>query len=219
MAFADSLKENTKEKELDDFTMKRTVEYALQRVRSYCEDRRADGRAEGYLLGKYLNGNGYVWAYDSLYEETVTYEREPVHWHWMQPLYKGKVRRTDIDHQAERQWLDYLYERQLRSSALRGILVGIRGDDAFRSGYTRQPWIAVRPLAADPLEYCTEIARGLKEKLIADGFSNVRVEVGPCRERYDIVRQEISSATCYYWLERIDTPKVVGYTIKFHVEW
>ena len=218
MAFADDLRENTKEKELDEFVMKRTVEDALRRVRSCCEERRAAGSAEGYLLCKHLGDKTLVWEYDSLCEETVTYEREPVHWRWMQPLYKGKVRETDIDHQAKREWLDHLYEQQLRSSALHGILVGIRGDNTFRE-YTRYPWIAVRPLAMDPLECCTEIARGLKEKLITDGYSNVRVEVGPSRESYDVVKREDAPLFRYYWIERVKTSQVVGYAIKFHVEW
>ena len=71
----------------------------------------------------------------------------------------------------------------------------------------------------DPLECCTEIARGLKEKLITDGFSNVRVEVGPCRESYDVVKREDAPLFRYYWIERVKTSQVVGYAIKFHVEW
>lgn len=200
--------------------IQRTIEDSLRWVRSYCESRREEGKAEGYLLGKYLNGEGYVWAYDSLHEETVTHEREPDHWRWMQPLYKSEVRDYDIDHSAKRNWLEYLYQEQLKSSALRGVLVGIPNDDTFRSGYVRYPWIACLPQATDPLEYCTDIARRLKERLIADGFANVRVEVGPCRENCDVVRrEEIDIMTRYYWFERVRTSQIVGYAIKFHVEW
>lgn len=64
------------------------------------------------------------------------------------------------------------------------------------------------------------MAAELKKKLTEDGFRSIRVEKVPCHEVYDTYRQKggfFSKAETVH--TRVETGKLLGYALKFHVEW
>ena len=96
MSFADSLRENTRKKELDAFAMKKAIESCHQRIRSYCESHSDEGKAEGYLLGAVKTGitslseESGVQVYPSQYEAGSVRNRLSLEG-WLNALYTGKT--------------------------------------------------------------------------------------------------------------------------------
>ena len=61
-------------------------------------------------------------------------------------------------------------------------------------------------------------AEKLRQLLIEDGFSHVSVQVVSLPDVYDEIR-ETGFFNVDVYLDRKKSSQIVGYTIKFHVEW
>ena len=69
-------------------------------------------------------------------------------------------------------------------------------------------------------EAITYMAAELKKKLVEDGFTGIRLEKAPCYEVYDKYTAHGGFLTrTTYTSQRVTTKNLLGYALKFHVEW
>jgi len=227
MSFADSLRQDTKKKEMEDFVFARTLERCHSKLRSYCEIHSGEGKAEGYLLGA-IQGIGSFceesWPeiYSSQYETGSSLIRMGSR-KWLDDLYKGKVEtwRVAYHNVGAGEFINSAYMKRQRLSGVVGMTVpaGDPGKDfpLGCDGYKFAPNYIIRPMCTDPLVFCHRLADEIGKLLVADGFFHISVAVENCYDNYDVIRQDGRGDRC--WTERVIGGKLVGYAIKFHVEW
>lgn len=223
MSFADSLRQNSKEKEQENSMFDKAVQQCHSKLRSYCETHSADGRAEGYLLGEVMS-RGYSSmmcppeVYPSQHETGSRCIRMRFD-SWMEDLYKGKVDTWELFNRPGRESIvSRACKEQHRFSSVVGMTVPA-GDPKkdFDLRYKFAPGYIIAPLCSEPLAFCQRLAGEIEKLLVEDGFFHVSVSTENCCDSYDIIRQNGSMTRC--WFEHVSTPKVVGYAIRFHVEW
>ncbi len=69
------------------------------------------------------------------------------------------------------------------------------------------------------VEECEGYRRALLPLLKEDGFRSIRLTVKPVYQAYDVVREKLGLLKNTYWLERVETKELLGYTIYFEITW
>ena len=91
---------------------------------------------------------------------------------------------------------------------------------AVRNGAICLPMTHSPAMAMDAGKAFAYFTEALRKLLQEDGFHNIRLEKAPCYEVYDkhTARGGFLTRTTYT-SQRVTTKNLLGYALKFHVEW